>query len=127
MAFFLFPQSSFKQKFCHCSHAYFVVCKTDASNTDKSDLVNGKGINLILNFVMSRIQKLNLFPNKPWFLHVCSTCLGEKKLLLTSSFPFRTVFSILSENFLPFSSNLKLSSANTFSLEESKICHLGKD
>ena len=32
-------------------------------------------------------------------------------------------------NFPPFSSNLKLSSANSFSLEESKICHLvmGKD
>ena len=28
------------------------------------------------------------------------------------------------DNFLPFSSNLKLSSANSFSLEESKICHL---
>ena len=27
-------------------------------------------------------------------------------------------------NFLPFSSNLKLSSANSFSLEESKICRL---
>ena len=26
--------------------------------------------------------------------------------------------------FFPFSSNLKLSSANSFSLEESKICHL---
>ena len=30
------------------------------------------------------------------------------------------------ENFLPFSSNLKLQSANSFSLEESKICCLGK-
>ena len=28
------------------------------------------------------------------------------------------------DNFLPFSSNLKLSSANSFSLEESKICRL---
>ena len=31
------------------------------------------------------------------------------------------------ENFLPFLSNLKLLSANSFSLEESKICCLGKD
>ena len=30
------------------------------------------------------------------------------------------------ENFLPFSSNLELSSANFFILEESKICCLGK-
>ena len=35
---------------------------------------------------------------------------------------FPTVFS----NFLPFSSNSKLLSANSFSLEESTICHLGK-
>ena len=35
--------------------------------------------------------------------------------------PFPTVFYTLLENFLPFSSNLILSSANTFSLEESKF------
>ena len=39
---------------------------------------------------------------------------------------FPSVFSTHMENFLPFSSNLELSSANSFSLEESKICHLGK-
>ena len=37
---------------------------------------------------------------------------------------FSTVFSTRLDNFLPFSSNLKLSSANSFSLEESKICCL---
>ena len=40
--------------------------------------------------------------------------------------PFPKVFSICLENFLPFSSNFKLPSANSFSLEESKICFLGK-
>ena len=40
--------------------------------------------------------------------------------------PFPTVFSTCLESFLPFSINLKLSSANYFSLEGSKICHLGK-
>ena len=40
--------------------------------------------------------------------------------------PFPTVFSTHLENFLPFSSNLKLSSANSFSLEESKLHRLGK-
>ena len=42
--------------------------------------------------------------------------------------PFPTVFShsVDFENFLPFSSNLKLTSANSFTLEESKVCHLGK-
>ena len=38
--------------------------------------------------------------------------------------PFPTLFSTCLDNFLPFSSILKLSSANSFSLEEeSKICH----
>ena len=40
--------------------------------------------------------------------------------------PFSTVFSTLLENFLPLLSNMKLSSAKSFSLEESKICCLGK-
>ena len=40
--------------------------------------------------------------------------------------PFPTVFSTHLESFLPFSSNLKLSSANSFSMEESKILCLGK-
>ena len=56
---------------------------------------------------------LNPFPNKAWFLRVYSTSLfktqGEK------------------ENFLQFSSNLKFSSTNSVSVEESKICRLGKD
>ena len=44
----------------------------------------------------------------------------DKQFLL---FP---LFSTNFENFLPSLSNLKLLSANSFSLEESKICHLGK-
>ena len=40
--------------------------------------------------------------------------------------PFLTVFSTLLEDLLPFSSNLKSSSATSFSLEESEICRLGK-
>ena len=40
--------------------------------------------------------------------------------------PFSTLFSTYLGNFLPFSSNSKLSPANSFSLEESKICRLGK-
>ena len=39
---------------------------------------------------------------------------------------FRQCFLPICMDFLPFSSNLKLSSANSFSLEESKICCLGK-
>ena len=67
----------------------------------------------------------NHFPNKPWFLLVYSTSLlktlWEKDTLLVKS-----MFSTRLDNFLPFSSNLKSSSANSFSLEESKICCLGK-
>ena len=37
---------------------------------------------------------------------------------------FPQCFLPIWNNFLPFSSNLKLSSANSFSLEESKICRL---
>ena len=36
------------------------------------------------------------------------------------------MFSTHLDNFLPFSSSLKLSSANYLSLEETVICHLGK-
>ena len=39
---------------------------------------------------------------------------------------FPTVFSTGLENFQQFSLNFKLSSANSFSLGESKICRLGK-
>ena len=74
---------------------------------------------------------LNPFPNKPLFLHGCSSSLfktqwEKEKLFYRAIFPFPTVFSTLLENSLPFSSNLKLSSANSFSLEESKICRLEK-
>ena len=73
----------------------------------------------------------NPFPNKPWFLRVCSTSLlktlWEKgKLLVKEQFLLFPVFSTRFWNFLPLSSNLKLSSSNSFSLEESKICCLGK-
>ena len=66
----------------------------------------------------------------PWFLRVCSTSLlktlwEKEKLLVTSNFSFFTVFSICFENFRSISSNLKLSFATSFSLEESKFCRLG--
>ena len=59
-------------------------------------------------------------PKQAFVLRVCSTShlktLWEKEKL----------FSTLFENCLPFSTNLKLSSAKSYSLEDSKICHLGK-
>ena len=50
----------------------------------------------------------------------------KEKLLVTSNFSFFPVFSICLENFLLFSSNLILSSANSFSLDQSKISLFGK-
>ena len=70
-------------------------------------------------------ENINPFPNKPWFLRLCSTGLlktlqERKKLLVTSNFFFsHSVFYPF--RFLPFSSNLKLSSSNSFSLDQSKI------
>ena len=73
----------------------------------------------------------NHFPNKPWFLPVCSISLlktvwEKEKLLVTSNFSIPALFSTCLENFVLFSSNLKLLFENSISLEESKICHLGK-
>ena len=45
----------------------------------------------------------------------------KEKLLVTSNFSFSTEFSTILETFLPFLSNLKLSYANSFSLEELKF------
>ena len=80
---------------------------------------------------LSDKEKINPFPDNPWFLHVCSKSLlktlwEKKKLLVTSNFSFPTAFSTLLEDFMPFSPTLKLSSANSFSLKASKICRLGK-
>ena len=71
------------------------------------------------------------FPNKPWFLRVCSTSLfktllQKEKLPATSNFSLSYSVSTCFDSLLPFSSSLKLSSANSFSLERSKICRLGK-
>ena len=81
---------------------------------------------------MQSIDLFKLFPNKPRFLHVCSTyksfenTWGEEKLLVTSNFSSPHVFSTHLDNFFSFSSNLILSYANYFSLEESKMCCFGK-
>ena len=79
------------------------------------------------------VLEFNLFANKPWFLRPCSTTLSvlktlweKEKLLVTSNFTFSAVFSTRLRNFMLFSSNSKLSSANSFNLEKTKICRLGK-
>ena len=67
-----------------------------------------------------------------FFLHVCSTSrlktlCEREKLLVISNFSFTlSVFYPFGELFA-ISINLKLLSAYSFSLEESKLCCLGKD
>ena len=51
---------------------------------------------------------------------------GKGEIACNKQFLHFAVFSMCLKNFLPFSSNLKLSLENSFSLEESKICRLGK-
>ena len=73
----------------------------------------------------------NPFPNKPWFLRVCTRSLlktlwEREKLLVMRNFSFSGSVYYPLRQLLPFLSNLKLSSANSFSLEESVISRLGK-
>ena len=51
---------------------------------------------------------------------------GKGEIARYEQFVLFPVFSIHLKNFLPLSSYLKLSSAKSFSLEEAKICRLGK-
>ena len=60
-----------------------------------------------------------LLGNKPF-----ENTVGKGEIALQAIPPFPIEFSTGLDNFFPFSSNLKLSSANSFSLEESKICRL---
>ena len=86
--------------------------------------------------LLSTLRKINPWSRKvgqgPLFLIVCDTSLlktlwKNEKLLLTSIFYFSYSILNLLEHHLPFSLNLKLLSANVSSLEEYKICRLGKD
>ena len=74
------------------------------------------------------LRVINPFPHHdtfwhPWDTSLLKTLWEKEKLLVMSSFSFfYSVFYLFW--ILPFSSNSKLSSANSFSLEESKICCL---
>ena len=72
----------------------------------------------------------NSFLNKAWFLCVCSTSIyedtmGKGEIARYEHFLlFPQCFLLVWRNFLPFSSNSKLSSANSFNLEASKFVGL---
>ena len=88
-------------------------------------------LSLRTSLKICRLVKGYLFPKQV----LAFTCLQYKsfentvikgEIARNEKFLLFPVFSTLLENFLPFSLNLKLSSANSFSLEEFKICRLGK-
>ena len=73
----------------------------------------------------------NSFPNKPWFLHVCSTSLlktlGKGEIARKEQFLlFPWCFIPIWRTFSNCYQNLKSLSAKSSSLEESKICRLEK-
>ena len=78
-----------------------------------------------LSYIKSSVKhNINPFQHNdtficPWKTSLLKTLWEKEKLLVRS-----TMFSTRLDNFLPFLSNLKLSSANSFSLEESKICRV---
>ena len=79
-----------------------------------------------LSHLQKYVRKSSPLLWKEKILHACSTSLwGKEKLLITSNFFFSHNVFTLSENFSPLSSISKLSSANSFSFGESKICRLG--
>ena len=74
--------------------------------------------------------RVNPFTNKPLFLWCLQyksfeNIVGKGEVVLHKQFLlFPQCFATLLENYLPFSSNFKLSSANSFRLEESKIWYI---
>ena len=57
-------------------------------------------------------------------IEVFENTVGKEEIPSNKQFLLSPLFSTRSKSFLPFSTNLKLSSANSFNLEESKMCRL---
>ena len=85
-------------------------------------LSSDKGLTPALD--IKSLSKFKTFPNKPCSTSLLKTLWEKEKLLVMSNFSFtHNVFTPF-DNFLPFLLNLKMSSTNSFSLEESEICCL---
>ena len=75
---------------------------------------------------------VNPLRNNPWFLRVCknksfANTVGKIEIARNKQISLSpTLFFTHKEKFLPFSQSLKLSYANYFNLEKSKICCMGK-
>ena len=110
------PDNHYKQFFSNASLIFMKVSKCQMLCSSKGSLCR-----CILTLSQTSpgfyVSALKVFGKHCWKRRNCS-----KRAIS----PLPTVFSTYSENFLPFSSSSKLSSANSFSLEESKFCRLGK-
>ena len=108
--FLLFPKCFLTFSRTFCNFRYIWNCRLQTHSVWKS-----------LKFVVW--ERFNPIPNKPWFVRVCSTSLlktmWEKgEIICNEQFLlFPQCISTHLENSLPFSSNLKLSSAKSLSLE----------
>ena len=138
--FFFFPLLS--------TQCFLILYRQTLSIQPKASYTNAININKFLGYSISLLCiifestfqpyfslwksiYLNAFQNKPWFLCVCTIRLlktvGKGEIACNQQFlSFPQCFSTHLENFLPFSTNSKLLSANSLSLEQSKICHLEK-
>ena len=87
-------------------------------------------IQFALTILLKPERDFNSLPNKPGFLRVCNTSpfensVGKGEILHNEQFLlFSHSFLAIWRTFASFPSILKLSSAKSFRLEESKICRL---
>ena len=113
------------------SHNVFYPSKTNFNFSATFNLSSANAFNLDQSKNLSFGKELTLSQTSPGF-YVSAVqvlwkhCGKRRSCSLWAICPFPTVLSTRLDNFLPLSSNLELSSANCFSLEGSKICHLGK-
>ena len=90
-----------------------------ASNMDKS-----------VYFIWHRFKP---FPNKPLYLHICSTTLSKRlwekdKFIITSNFPFFPCSVLRFGELFTISIKFKIVTCKLFKFgRDSKICCLGKD
>ena len=76
------------------------------------------------------VESIDPFPNKPWLVHSAVQCF--ENTVQKREIACNKQFLLFPHCFYPFGElyaifiNSKLSSANSFSLEESQICHFGK-
>ena len=116
----MFPQVMYLYQACCPSFGFVLVCKDFLCVDIFQDLINP-------------------FPKQPWFFtrllyKSFENTMGKGEIARNEQFLlfpqcFLPIFPPHFENFLPLKKKkkMKLSSANSLSLEESKICHLGKD